>query len=65
MKLEERPVAEALADAEERREFLKKLGKYAIVAPPVAVTLMTYSKRSAASGIGFPPDGGTPGGDPG
>lgn len=48
-------------DVEKRREFMKKLGKYAVVVPPVVVTLMTHSKSSAAS----IPGGGGPGGDPG
>jgi len=34
---------------EKRREFLKKLGKFAVVAPPVIVTLMSSEVRSAQS----------------
>lgn len=56
MNEENKVPANAETDVEKRREFMKKLGKYAIVAPPVVVTLMTYSKRSAAS----IPGGGSP-----
>lgn len=38
-----------------RREFLKKLGRYSAFASATTVTLMTVSKRSAAS-LGCAPD---------
>jgi len=47
----------------ERRDFLKKLGKYSAFASVTTVTLMTASRNSAASEIGdedLPPD--SPGG---
>jgi hypothetical protein len=33
----------------ERREFIKKLGKYAVVTPPVVATLMTDVHAAANS----------------
>lgn len=39
----------------QRREFLKKLGKYSAFASATTVTLMTASKPSAASIGGDPP----------
>lgn len=34
-----------------RRDFLKKLGRYAAVTPPVVATLMTHQKATASSQI--------------
>lgn len=36
--------------SEERREFIKKLGKYAAVTPPAVAGLMTGSKSAASNG---------------
>lgn len=47
-----------VSDESARRDFLKKLGKYSAFASVATVTLMTVSKRSAASDggdIGSPP----------
>jgi hypothetical protein len=35
---------------EDRREFLKKCGKYAVVTPPVMTALLTRSNKAVASG---------------
>lgn len=51
-----------VANESERREFLKKLGRYSAFASVATVTLMTASKRSAASEIG---EGDLPPGGPG
>lgn len=41
------------ASEEARREFLKKLGKYAVVAPPTIVALMA-NRKAKAIGSQFP-----------
>lgn len=42
----------------DRREFMKKLGKYAVVTPPVVATLMTDAHAAANSnGNGAGSDG--------
>ena len=47
-----------------RREFIKKYGKYAAITPIALTTLMAPGRKAIASGRHCPP-GGRPGGRPG